>query len=67
MIMRARNDALLYLAFAQGRAANMTDAEILEALVHYLLDLKDEVYQQKLSAVLQSAVSPMVVSRARNG
>ena len=51
---RARNDALLHAALKIGNAANMNELEIFERLVNYLLDLKDEAFQEKLTKAMLS-------------
>lgn len=51
---RARNNILLNTALRAGTQAGMSELEIFERLVHGLLDLHDESFQEKLDQAMNS-------------
>jgi len=51
-VFRARNDAILNTALKQGRRDGISEQETYEKLVHYLLNIKDEVMQERYERLL---------------
>jgi hypothetical protein len=59
MTRRLRNDALLRLAYENGRRNGFDELEILKRFTLMLLDLKDEAMQEKLDELLLSPAKPI--------
>lgn len=54
MLIKARNNHLLNLAYKYGRQNGFDELEILKRFTLMLLELKDEAFQEKIDALMYS-------------